>query len=107
MALQTIKAVARRRWPEGTQRRFSWYEPLSDEGAIARAVRLVLGRPGLFLNTTSDARLDQSSASSPADMAPNATPTGTKLLHKASALPRSASRALWKIRTGAATTIAR
>jgi aryl-alcohol dehydrogenase-like predicted oxidoreductase len=58
VALQTIKAVARRRWPEDAPGpRFSWYEPLGDEAAIARAVRFVLGRPGLFLNTTSDARL--------------------------------------------------
>jgi aryl-alcohol dehydrogenase-like predicted oxidoreductase len=57
VALQTIKSLARRRWPDGDQRRFSWYEPLTDEGAVARAVRFVLGRPGLFLNTSSDARL--------------------------------------------------
>jgi hypothetical protein len=57
VAMQTIKSVARRRWPEGSTRRFSWYEPLTDEGAIGRAVNYVLGRPGLFLNTSSDARL--------------------------------------------------
>ena len=56
VALQTIKSVARRRWPDG-KRQFSWYEPLTDPEAITRAVRYVLGRPGLFLNTTSDARL--------------------------------------------------
>jgi aryl-alcohol dehydrogenase-like predicted oxidoreductase len=57
VALQTIKSVARGRWPEPTARRFSWYEPLSDPGAIDRAVRYVLGCDDLFLNTTSDARL--------------------------------------------------
>ncbi len=57
VATQTIKAVARRRWPDPPARRFSWYEPLTDPAAIGRAVDYVLGRPGLFLNTTSDARL--------------------------------------------------
>ena len=57
VAVQTIKAIARGRWPEGFEgKRFSWYEPLEDEGAISRAVRAVLADPQLFLNTTSDAR---------------------------------------------------
>ena len=56
--MQTIKAVARRRWPadhEGA--RYSWYEPLRDDAAIGRAVRWVLGHPQLFLNSSSDATL--------------------------------------------------
>jgi aryl-alcohol dehydrogenase-like predicted oxidoreductase len=57
VAVQTIKAVARRRWREEPARRFSWYEPLRDPGAIRRAVHFVLSRPGLFLATTSDATL--------------------------------------------------
>jgi aryl-alcohol dehydrogenase-like predicted oxidoreductase len=58
VAVQTIKAIARRRWTEGdSQRRFSWYEPIRDEPALARAVRWVLRRPGLFLNSSSDATL--------------------------------------------------
>jgi aryl-alcohol dehydrogenase-like predicted oxidoreductase len=58
VAVQTIKSVARRRWPDGDGgRRFSWYEPLADEGAVARAVRWVLANPQVFLNTSSDARL--------------------------------------------------
>ena len=58
VAVQTIKAVARRRWrDDDTQRRFSWYEPLKDPDAIARAVRFVLGRSDLFLNSSSDATL--------------------------------------------------
>ena len=51
VAVQTIKSVARRRWPAGAGRQFSWYEPLTDGDALARAVRYVLGRPGLFLNS--------------------------------------------------------
>ena len=58
VAVQTIKAVARRRWrDDDPQRRFSWYEPLKDPDAIRRAVRFVLGRPGLFLNSSSDATI--------------------------------------------------
>lgn len=57
VAVQTIKSVARRRWPETPERRFSWYEPLTESDAVSRAVRWALGRPGIFLNTSSDARL--------------------------------------------------
>ena len=54
VALQTIKAVARRRWQDDSQPRHSWYEPLRDSKAIERAVRFVLGRPGIFLNSSMD-----------------------------------------------------
>jgi len=57
IATQTIKAVARRRWDDGTESHRSWYEPLTDSDAIQRAVRYVLSQPDLFLNTTSDATL--------------------------------------------------
>jgi aryl-alcohol dehydrogenase-like predicted oxidoreductase len=57
VAMQTIKAVARRRWQGEGERRFSWYEPLTDPDAIRRAVHFVLARPGLFLNSSSDATL--------------------------------------------------
>lgn len=56
VAVQTIKAIARRRWrDDDPSRRLSWYEPLRDPAAIDRAVRFVLTEPDLFLNTTSDA----------------------------------------------------
>lgn len=58
VALQTIKSVARRRWrPEDTDKHFSWYMPLRDRDAIRRAVHDVLSRPGLFLNSSSDATI--------------------------------------------------
>jgi aryl-alcohol dehydrogenase-like predicted oxidoreductase len=58
VAVQTIKAAARRRWREDDQRRrFSWYEPVGDDAALARAVQWVLGNPQVFLNTTSDAKV--------------------------------------------------
>lgn len=58
VAVQTIKAIARRRWrAEDDSPRFSWYEPLRDLAAIERAVRFVLSEPELFLDTSSDATL--------------------------------------------------
>ena len=59
VAVQTIKAVARRRWRDEGAPHFSWYEPLVDSGAIDRAVRYVLSNDQLFLNTSSDARMLQ------------------------------------------------
>lgn len=57
VAVQTIKSIARGRWDDPSAPHFSWYEPLTDPDAIGRAVRYVLARPDLFVNTTSDARL--------------------------------------------------
>jgi aryl-alcohol dehydrogenase-like predicted oxidoreductase len=58
VAVQTIKAIGRRRWPDDHEgRRHSWYQPVTDPGAIGRAVRWVLGHEQLFLNTSSDATL--------------------------------------------------
>jgi aryl-alcohol dehydrogenase-like predicted oxidoreductase len=57
VAVQTIKSIARGRWPDVQEHAFSWYEPLTDREAIDRAVRYVLADPQLFLNSTSDARL--------------------------------------------------
>jgi aryl-alcohol dehydrogenase-like predicted oxidoreductase len=61
VAMQTIKSAALGRWPGGrTGNEFSWYQPLNDPEAIARAVRFVLSEPNLFLNTSSDTRILQS-----------------------------------------------
>jgi aryl-alcohol dehydrogenase-like predicted oxidoreductase len=58
VAAQTIKAIARGRWAQGSDaKKFSWYEPLTDADAIARAVRWALADERVFLNTSSDARL--------------------------------------------------
>jgi aryl-alcohol dehydrogenase-like predicted oxidoreductase len=57
IAMQTIKSVARRRWQDESQPRYSWYEPLKDPDAIRHAVHWVLRRPRLFLNTSSDATI--------------------------------------------------
>ena len=76
VAVQTIKSVARRRWEGAAGPQFSWYEPLPDGDALRRAVRFVLGRPNLFLNTSSDARvlgpiLEAASEASPGDVPPD------------------------------------
>jgi aryl-alcohol dehydrogenase-like predicted oxidoreductase len=57
VATQTIKSIAKGRWPGDRTGKRSWYEPLTDPDAIGRAVRFVLSQPDLFLNTTSDATL--------------------------------------------------
>ena len=56
VAVQTIKSIARRRWLEKRapgEKRQSWYEPLTDPDAIARAVRFVLDQPRLFIDSSS------------------------------------------------------
>jgi aryl-alcohol dehydrogenase-like predicted oxidoreductase len=57
VAMQTIKSIARRRWQGEDGPRYSWYEPLREPEAIRRGVDFVFARPGLFLNTSSDATL--------------------------------------------------
>ena len=57
VAVQTIKSLAWGRWGDETDPRFSWYKPIKDEDALVRNIRWVLARPGLFLNTSSDATL--------------------------------------------------
>lgn len=55
VAVQTIKAIARRRWAEGTSpTHTTWYEPLEAQEDIDRAVHFALARPGVFVNTASD-----------------------------------------------------
>ena len=55
VALQTIKAVARRRWAQGHEPgRRCWYEPIEEPDAFERAIHFVLGRESLFLSSSSD-----------------------------------------------------
>ena len=54
VAVQTIKAVARRHWGNKKVSRNTWYEPLEDQTAIDAAVAYVLNQPDLFLNTVGD-----------------------------------------------------
>ncbi|MEF8823674.1 MAG: aldo/keto reductase [Desulfohalobiaceae bacterium] len=52
--LQTIKSVARRKYPWREWTHATWYEPLSEPEAIGQAVKWVLGLPEVFLVTTGD-----------------------------------------------------
>ncbi len=54
VAVQTIKSITRAPWGEREQTASTWYEPLTDQGAIDTAVAWVLGREGIFLNTVGD-----------------------------------------------------
>jgi aryl-alcohol dehydrogenase-like predicted oxidoreductase len=74
IAMQTIKSVARRRWREGDEtRHFSWYEPIRDPEALRHAVHWVLTRPGVFLNTSSDATLLRTTLEAARDFDPLTT----------------------------------
>ncbi|MGQ0434587.1 MAG: aldo/keto reductase [Microthrixaceae bacterium] len=78
VAVQTIKAIARHRWPQGYDgRRFSWYEPVTDPEVIGRAVRWVLGHDQLFLNTSSDGRLLGAALTAARDL--SAAPTDAEI----------------------------
>ncbi len=56
--MQTIKAHhARARGARTNTAHGTWYEPLTRQEDIDLAVRFVLGRPGVFLNTVGDLTL--------------------------------------------------
>jgi aryl-alcohol dehydrogenase-like predicted oxidoreductase len=57
IAVQTIKAIARRPWWGRERTHATWYEPLSDQADIDACVHYVLARPSIFLNTVGDLRL--------------------------------------------------
>ena len=55
VAIQTIKAITLGPWPgERPAAPTTWYQPLTEQRDIDLAVRFVLARPGVFLNTASD-----------------------------------------------------
>lgn len=54
VAVQTIKSITLRPWAERPADATTWYEPLTEQADIDLAVRFVLGRAQLFLNTASD-----------------------------------------------------
>jgi len=58
VAMQIIKSITIGPWqgerPESPR---TWYEPLTEQGDIDLAVRWVLGRPGLFIDTAGDLEL--------------------------------------------------
>ena len=54
VAVQTIKSITLGPWSERPVDARTWYEPLTEQADIDLAVRFVLGRERLFLNTASD-----------------------------------------------------
>jgi aryl-alcohol dehydrogenase-like predicted oxidoreductase len=57
IAMQTIKGITLGPWNEKEHTANTWYEPLSEQPEIDRAVHWILGRPGVFLNTAGDLTL--------------------------------------------------
>jgi len=54
VAVQTIKSITLGPWSVRPADALTWYEPLTEQADIDLAVRFVLGRERLFLNTASD-----------------------------------------------------
>jgi predicted aldo/keto reductase-like oxidoreductase len=57
VAVQTIKAIARRPWGDRPHTHNTWYQPLENQTDIDTAVHWVLGQPDVFLVTASDMQL--------------------------------------------------
>lgn len=56
-AVQTIKSITRRPYPNQQRRHSTWYQPLTDQPSIDKAVHWVLGNEDVFLNTVGDIAL--------------------------------------------------
>jgi aryl-alcohol dehydrogenase-like predicted oxidoreductase len=56
-AVQTIKSIALRPWMGRERTATTWYQPLSEQAEIDRAVWWVLGNPDVFLLTVGDVEL--------------------------------------------------
>ena len=57
VAVQTIKAIARRRWTGSARPHPTWYEPLARQPDIDAAVHWLLAHEEVFLNTAGDMTL--------------------------------------------------
>lgn len=57
IAVQTIKSLARGELGEKEKIYATWYDPLTDEASIQRAVHWVLSNEQVFLNSTGDIRI--------------------------------------------------
>lgn len=57
VAVQTIKAIARGPIGDKPKVHAVWYDPLTEDDAIQRAVHWVLSQPDVFLNTAGDIHL--------------------------------------------------
>ncbi|THB77137.1 MAG: aldo/keto reductase [Desulfobulbaceae bacterium] len=54
IAVQTIKAAAKGLWGGKTKKHATWYEPLTDQSSIEKAIHWVMGQTEAFLITTGD-----------------------------------------------------
>jgi len=54
VAIQTIKSITRRPYQGDHRSHSTWYEPLTDQASIDKAVHWVLGNEDVFLNTAGD-----------------------------------------------------
>jgi aryl-alcohol dehydrogenase-like predicted oxidoreductase len=54
VAVQTIKSLGAAPWAGRPHTHTTWYEPLTDQADIDRAVWWALGRPGIFVISTGD-----------------------------------------------------
>lgn len=57
VAVQTIKSILRGPWGAKKRTHTVWYEPLTDQADIDRAIQWVMGLPDVFLNTCGDLSL--------------------------------------------------
>jgi aryl-alcohol dehydrogenase-like predicted oxidoreductase len=57
VAVQVIKTIARGPWATADRTHTTWYQPLTQQADIDRAVHWALGLPGVFLNTVGDVTL--------------------------------------------------
>jgi aryl-alcohol dehydrogenase-like predicted oxidoreductase len=57
VVVQTIKGITRSPWHNKAHTHNTWYEPLTDQADIDKAVHWVLGDPNVFLNTAADIHL--------------------------------------------------
>ncbi|MCY3865608.1 MAG: aldo/keto reductase [Chloroflexi bacterium] len=57
IAVQTIKGITRRPYVTDQHSHATWYEPLTDQPSIDKAVHWVLGNEDVFLNTVGDIHL--------------------------------------------------
>jgi aryl-alcohol dehydrogenase-like predicted oxidoreductase len=57
VAVQTIKAITRGPWGSMERTHGTWYQPLTEQEDIDKAVHWVIGRQGIFLNTVGDTTL--------------------------------------------------
>ncbi len=57
VAMQTIKSIAYRPWMGRPRSAATWYNPLTEQPDIDRAIHWALGRPGIFVITASELSL--------------------------------------------------